>query len=70
MPPLTTDTTGPSQFADEPRLELAELRPAHEEHHVHAHHPAAQVVGRLELPDEVAEHHADRVGRAGQRPGR
>ena len=61
-PPVTTDTTGADQFATQARLELAELRPAHEEDHVDAGHPAAQVIGRLELPDQVAEHHAHGVG--------
>ena len=49
------------------RFELAELRAAHEEHHVDADHAAAQAIGRLELADDVADHHADRVGGAGQR---
>src|SRR5262245_26796766 len=46
---------------EEARLELAELRTAHEEHHVHADHPAAHRIRRLELAHEIANHHADRI---------
>ena len=46
-------------------LELAELRAALEKHHVDAGHPAAQMVGRAELADDIAQHHADGVGGAG-----
>ena len=66
-PPVTTEVTAPSQLRDQAGLELAELRPTDEEHHVHAHHPAAQPIGRFELTDQVPEDHADRVGGAGRR---
>ena len=37
------------------------------EHHVDAGHAPAQMIGRVELTDDVPQHHADRVGRAGDR---
>jgi hypothetical protein len=44
-------------------FELAELRSALKEDHVYACHPPAQMIGRAELADDVAEHHAYCIGR-------
>src|SRR5580765_4922291 len=55
---------GAEELRGDARFELPELRTAHEEHHVHAGHAAAQLVGRLELPDDVADDGAHGVGRA------
>ena len=67
MPPLITENGAPSHCATRPGFQLAELRAAHEEDHVHAGHAAAQPIGRFELADDVADHHAHRVGGAGER---
>ena len=55
MPPVTTETVGAQPVRHEAGFELAELRAAHEEHHVDADHAAAQPIRRLELADDVAE---------------
>src|SRR4051794_3634689 len=55
---------GAEELRRDARFQLAELRAAHEKHHVHARHAAAQLVGSLELPDDVADHGAHGVGSA------
>src|SRR2546421_6981321 len=49
------------ELGDRPGFQLAELRPAHEEDHVDPSHAPAQLVGRLELPNDVTNHRTDRV---------
>src|SRR5262245_35661331 len=55
---------GPEELRGDAGFQLAELRAAHEKHHVHAGHAPAQRVRGLELPDDVADDGADGVGRA------
>ena len=67
MPPLMTEKVAPSQFATRPASNSPSCGPPDEKHHVDAGHAAAQPIRRLELPDDVANDHADRVARADER---
>jgi len=52
-----------------PRLELSELRPSHEEDHVHGGHPTPHRVGGDHLPDDLPHDGRHEVGDAGHREG-
>jgi hypothetical protein len=47
------------------RLRVPDPRRAGHGGHLHAHHPAAELVGDAELDDRAAEHRRDDVGPAG-----
>ena len=56
--------TAPSHDGQHARLELAELARRVDEDRVHGAHAAAHLVGRVELHQRAADHHAHHVERA------
>ena len=49
----------------EPRFELAQLGPPHEEHHVHAAHATPHLVRCVQVANDLTQGRADHVTRAG-----
>ena len=63
-PPTSTAGTAPSNAATTPRLEFAEFVRGADEHRVHRADTTADLVGRLQLHQQVADVDADHVARA------